>query len=218
MGDGMPDLNEKTVRALPAPQMGNKVYRFTGAILQGVRVPPGFGVCVTANDARSFVLDYRNRQRAQRRITIRQWPTWSALAAVKEARELIQRVDRGEDPLAERAKQETTNTFKTISQEYFSRDGKELRTREHRERTLKRLVYPMLGDRDIATIKRSELVRLLDQIETANGPVMADRALAYVRKVFNWHASRSDDFRSPIVTRHGPHQQQRPGPTAHPQR
>jgi integrase len=42
-------------------------------------------------------------------------------------------------------------------------------------------------------------VRLLDRIEDENGPVMADRTLAYVRKVMNWHASRSDEFRSPIV-------------------
>jgi len=28
---------------------------------------------------------------------------------------------------------------------------------------------------------------------------MADHTLAYVRKVMNWHASRSDEFRSPIV-------------------
>jgi hypothetical protein len=28
---------------------------------------------------------------------------------------------------------------------------------------------------------------------------MADRTLAVIRKIMNWHASRSDDFRSPIV-------------------
>ena len=28
---------------------------------------------------------------------------------------------------------------------------------------------------------------------------MADRTLAIVRRILNWHASRSDDFRSPIV-------------------
>ncbi len=28
---------------------------------------------------------------------------------------------------------------------------------------------------------------------------MSDRTLAVVRKVMNWRASRSDDFRSPIV-------------------
>ena len=32
-----------------------------------------------------------------------------------------------------------------------------------------------------------------------NGPVMADRTLALIRKIMNWHASRSDEFRSPIV-------------------
>ena len=28
---------------------------------------------------------------------------------------------------------------------------------------------------------------------------MADRTLAIIRKIMNWHASRSDDFRSPIT-------------------
>ena len=40
---------------------------------------------------------------------------------------------------------------------------------------------------------------MLDQIEDASGPRMADMTLAVVRKVMNWHASRSDDFASPIV-------------------
>jgi integrase len=40
---------------------------------------------------------------------------------------------------------------------------------------------------------------LLDRIEDQNGPVMADRTLAIARRIMNWHASRSDEFRSPIV-------------------
>src|SRR5207249_2641137 len=31
------------------------------------------------------------------------------------------------------------------------------------------------------------------------GPVMADQTLAVIRKIMNWWAARSDDFRSPIV-------------------
>jgi integrase len=34
---------------------------------------------------------------------------------------------------------------------------------------------------------------------TKNGPVMADRTLAYVRKAFNWWATRDDSFVPPIV-------------------
>jgi integrase len=74
-----------------------------------------------------------------------------------------------------------------------------LRTTKWRERILVRLVYPELGDRAIEDIRRSDLDRLLDRIEDDNGPVMADRTLAIVRKIMNWHASRSDEFRSPIV-------------------
>ena len=51
----------------------------------------------------------------------------------------------------------------------------------------------------IDAIRRSDIVRLLDQIEDERGPVMADKALALLSKVFSWHASRNDEFRSPIV-------------------
>ena len=49
------------------------------------------------------------------------------------------------------------------------------------------------------TFAAAIIVRLLDKIEDDSGPVMADRTLAYIRKVMNWHASRSDEFSSPIV-------------------
>jgi integrase len=62
-----------------------------------------------------------------------------------------------------------------------------------------RLVYDRLGRVPIASILRSDVVRLLDHIEDERGPVMADRTLAIIRKIMNWHASRSDDFRSPLV-------------------
>ena len=74
-----------------------------------------------------------------------------------------------------------------------------MRTAARRLRDLKRLVFPSLGERPITEIKRSEIVALLDQIQIGNGPVMADRVLAAIRAIMNWHSSRSDDFRSPIV-------------------
>jgi integrase len=74
-----------------------------------------------------------------------------------------------------------------------------LRTVADRRATFERLIYPGLGNRQIGEIKRSEIVRLLDKIEDQRGPRMASLALAYLRKVFNWHATRDDDFLSPIV-------------------
>jgi hypothetical protein len=121
-------------------------------------------------------------------------------------------VQQGRDPGAAKAQLRATNeqaeenTLRAVCDEYFLREGADLRSRELIEKSLKRLVYPTaiggkgrLGDRQIESIRRSEIVKLLDKIEDESGPVMADRVLAYVRKILNWHATRSDDFKSPIV-------------------
>jgi integrase len=91
------------------------------------------------------------------------------------------------------------NSLKAICGEYLAREGRRLRSGEDRADTLERLVYPTLGKRSIGEVKRSDIIRLLDKIEDDRGPVMADMTLAYIRRVMNWHASRSDDFRSPII-------------------
>jgi integrase len=196
----MTKLNEDVVKKLPVPESGNKVHYFAGAVLQGKEVPAGFGVRITSAGARSFVMNYRVAH-VERRFTIGKHPDWSVLAAVTEARKLRQRIDKGEDPLADRRKVEAAggNTFKAIAEDFFKREGGKLRTGDRRHHAVERLAYPAIGSKDIGEIKRSDIVRMLDTVEDENGPVMATRLLAYVRKVFNWHATRADDFNSPIV-------------------
>jgi integrase len=136
----------------------------------------------------------------------------SLAAARKAAADAMYEVQQGRDPgsakIQSRRTQEdaAANTLQAVCEEYLRREGKGLRSRDQIEAALKRLVYPTaiggkgkLGNRQIATILRSEIVKLLDKIEDESGPVMADRVLAYIRKIMNWHATRSDDFRSPIV-------------------
>ena len=43
-------------------------------------------------------------------------------------------------------------------------------------------------------MRRSHVIKMLDRIEDENGPVMADRTLAYLRKALNWYADRDDQF------------------------
>jgi hypothetical protein len=95
-------LSEETIKRLPVPTTGNSITYFAGATIQGAKAPRGFGVRVTAAGARAFILNYRLRGR-EHRFTIGAWPDWSALKAVREARNLRQRVDRGENPLEDRA-------------------------------------------------------------------------------------------------------------------
>jgi integrase len=86
-----------------------------------------------------------------------------------------------------------------ICETYLAREGSKLRSVEWRNRVLERHVYPTLGSRPIADIRRSEIVGLLDRIEEGSGAAMATQTLAIIRKVMNYHATRSDEFRSPIV-------------------
>jgi integrase len=126
-------------------------------------------------------------------------------AARKLAAETLHKVRTGVNPQeAKRASKiaariSAGETFQVVAENYFKREGDKLRTTEKRKANLERLVYPAIGNRQIGDIKRSEIVRLLDHVEDTRGAAMADTILATVRRVMTWHASRSDDFRSPIV-------------------
>ena len=158
----------------------------------------GFGLMVTANGHRSYVVQYRAAGRS-RRMHLRTGLTLAA--ARREAKAILGTVARGGDPLSARRKAERadSNTLKAIVEEYLAREGSRLRSIGERRASLQRHVLPKLGDRQINDITRSDIIRLLDGVADKSGAPMADHVLAYLRRVMTWHASRSDDFRSPIV-------------------
>jgi integrase len=60
------------------------------------------------------------------------------------------------------------------------------------ERVFKVYVLPLWGDRDIASIRRSDVAQLVKDVQRNNGPVMANRVLAHIRKLFNWAMLQPD--------------------------
>src|SRR5450631_2750508 len=190
-------LNEETIKQLPVPRKGNRVTYFAGAMIQGAKAPRGFGVRVTAAGARAFVLNYRLRGR-EHRYTIGAWPDWSALKAVREARNLLQRVDRGENPLEDRAPSPAAKTISTVLDDFITRyvrnKDKPLRSAAHIESALNRLVKPRIGKLGVYELRRSHIAEMLDRIEDEAGPVMADRTRAYLRKALSWYGERDDQF------------------------
>lgn len=180
----------------------------------------GFGVMVTAGGHKSFVFTYRANT-VQRRMKLDgRWLRYEAGRskhggktepprageslfgiAKREAEAVRGAIAQGRDPLAElkNGQNTTKNSFKAVAVEFFNRDGKTLRSASESKQDLERYIYPPFGSRAINSIRRSEIVRLLDKIEDDRGPFAAQHALAIVRRIMNWHATRDDDFVSPIV-------------------
>jgi integrase len=160
----------------------------------------GMYLVVYPSGAKSFICRYRLG--SKKKLT---FPGVALPAARKLTSDALFKVAQGIDPSeeAKTAKRKAANaaadTVEVICKEYLKREGKNLRTVDQRETLFERLVYPAIGSQPIDTIMRSQLTRLLDKIEDDAGARTADLALAYLRKVFNWHALRSDSFKSPII-------------------
>src|SRR5262245_6435428 len=184
-------LTDRAIKSLqPSP---------TGRRIVWDALVPGLGLRITEKGAKTFVLVTRypgSSSPAPRSLGV--YGAISLEAARTKARAWLDLIASGTDP-EQAAALKREQTFQAISEQYFLRKAKDHRSRRLSEATLARLVYPTFGPRPIEAINRSDIVRLLDRIEDECGPVMANRTLGIINRVMNFHASRSDDFRSPLV-------------------
>jgi len=176
----------------------------------------GFVVRCLPSGTVSYGYRFRNRKGEQRWVPIglhgQITPDQARTLAKKRAGEVAD----GGDPVEERRKEQSaaTSTLKAVCEEYLTRecgmrrdaDGKatfeggKIRSAQQRLNAFERLVYPdEISSQQIDEIKRSKIVKLLDEIEVKHGASMAHSVLAFLSRVFSWYAARSDHFRSPIV-------------------
>ena len=185
-------LTDRSISHLPFAAKGKRRIVWDALV-------PGLGVRVTDRGVKSFVLVVRYP--GSPNPTPRSLGTYGAItleAARTKARDWLALIGGGTDP-AQHLRSKLEHTFQSISEQYLIRKAKDHRSKDWTQSVLTRLVYPSIGLRPITEISRSDIVRLLDQIEDGNGPVMATKTLDIINRVMNFHASRSDDFRSPIV-------------------
>jgi integrase len=125
--------------------------------------------------------------------------------ARKLAADAMFQVAQGIDPIdGRRAEKQAAaaaveGTLHAIAKQYLDIAASKLRSRDQYESVLKRHILPRLGERQVAELKRSEIVAALDKIETESGPSASDMALAVLSTTLSWYEKRSDAFRSPII-------------------
>ena len=62
-----------------------------------------------------------------------------------------------------------------------------------------RHLYPELGDRDIRTVTRRDILDMLDAAEKRGATVAVNRVLANVRRLFTWAVERGIIEASPVA-------------------
>ena len=127
----------------------------------------------------------------RRRLTLGAYPSMSLAAARAEAI-----ATKGGGPSQVPT---SSPTLATVYETFLAREGPGLRSVTKRRSVFERHILPTFGQRAIGEVRRSEITALLDHIEDHSGPVAAHTALAYLSRLFNWHAARTEDFVSPIV-------------------
>ncbi len=210
------ELTDRAIKALKPASDGGR-YEIADAVISGLRLRVG----PAADDAGkainlSFVLLARfgGPDSNPTRRTLGNYPELPLAAARALAADWKAKLRAGIDPAAELAEAKAAraeaaeakavaarNTFDKLADDFLSRhvDKKALRSADEVRRQLDKYIRPTLGKRRYADIKRRDVINLLDKIEDENGPVMADRVLATLSKIFAWQQVRDDEFVSPIV-------------------
>ncbi|HEY3927824.1 MAG TPA: tyrosine-type recombinase/integrase [Candidatus Koribacter sp.] len=190
----MAKLNQTFAKRVKPPKAGYKVHYDDGL--------PGFGLRVTSNDAKSFVLNYRVNGR-EHRYTIGQFGAWTAETARQEAQRLRVLVDRGEDPFVVAQKQEQEaaeedarqRTMKQLSNYYLSNHAevhKRARSISEDKAMLERNILPRLGQVRASKITRRDVSDLHASLKAT--PYLANRVLALLHKIFSVAADGTNEW------------------------
>ena len=182
-------LTDRTVRALKPPS--------TGRLDVWDEDHPGFGLRISASGRRTWIQMYR-MGKTLRRLTLGRYPTLGLADARVKATHALQEVEKGEDPGRQKIENRHAETFADLAREYIERHASKKRSGHqdvrllngspHKKRTGKVPHVPLVtrwGPRRIKDIKRRDVRELLDEV-AARAPIMANRTLALVRKMFNF--------------------------------
>lgn len=163
----------------------------------------GFGLKLTPSGGRTYIFQYRMGGRASKvqRHTIGAHGAWTPDQARKEAKRLSHIVDRGEDPgFIKREKRHAAIdlAFSAYAERFIAeylasewKGGHELAAG-----LLRREAMPVLKDRPLTEIRRSDISTIMDRM--ADRPASRRNAFAALRRLLRWAVSRGDLPQSPM--------------------
>ena len=159
--------------------------------------PRGFAFRIDPNGARSFVLRYTAQGR-DRMLTIGEYGTWSLAGARETARDYRQRIDTGEDILESRRAERREPTVRDVVDKFLE-SKRSLKSYADLKATLHNHLVPAFGQRKIASIRRREVIELVEKL-SADKPRLASLLLSYTKQVFTYAEDREFIDANPVAT------------------
>jgi integrase len=198
-------LTDPVVKALPIPAKGSRIFYDLGV--------KGFGIRVTVNGARAFILNYRTRAGRERRFTIGSFPDWKTGGARMEAAELKRQIDRGGDPLgdivANRVAPTVTDLCARFEAEYLPRKRPSTQ-QTYRQQIAAEILGP-LGQLKVANVTFADIDGVHRAITKRGRPYRANRVLALLSRMFSmavrWHMRADNPCRG--IERNQEHKRRR---------
>ena len=172
-------LTNSIIRSLPAPAKGNVIHWDPEVA--------GFGIRITAGNARAFILNYRTRTGRQRRYTIGDWPDWTTTDARTEARRHRHLIDQGGDPLDDLEAERKAPTVSELCDRFEAEHLPRLRASSAADykRILKNHVRPHFGAHvKVQDVGFGDIDALHRKITKAGHLHRANRTIAVVSKMF----------------------------------
>jgi integrase len=172
----IPKLTEHSIRKIAPPATGYALHA-DGS---------GLALRVTANGARSWVLNYRTRDGRSRRATIGSLEDWTLGAARKRAQEMRRDVDLGADPVGEVQAERKAETVDELCDRFIAEHlpRKRPTTARGYHTAIKLYIRPTLGAMKIKSVTFADADRLHRSITKRGKTYQANRVHRILSSMF----------------------------------
>jgi hypothetical protein len=143
---------------------------------------------ITKSGAKSWSFRFRRASSKQTRATIGSYPAIGLKAARKRAEEMRKEVAAGVDPVA--AKRQTrrgARSFSVLAERYLEEHAcRHKRSHKADERNLNKHVLPLWKDKLYSSIKRADVIELIEGLISAGKLTLANRVQSLISTVFTF--------------------------------
>lgn len=143
---------------------------------------------VSPTGAKTWQVVYdRDSDGKRQRVKLGRFPAMSLEKARTGALKLVTAVSEGEDPSEQKRARKAAMTVEELGKLYLEKYAKRnKKTWAEDERLLKVEVYPQIGNMKAESVKRRDVLNIIEDKAEAGHVAQSTQILAVVRKLFNW--------------------------------